>query len=563
MEAGKPKDALAPEDKGYYLPEDAAIEIALLNNLGLKLARLNDRTSDISVREAWAEFYPTFRTGLNHSNSRASGQRSGDGSTTFSGGFAQRSPWGTDLDFALSESRNRLDTGTASGNVGVNIRQPLWKGAGTDVNLAAIRTARINRLISRGGLDLETQNIIFNVRSSYSDIISQIQSREVNRQAVRSAKTFLELSDAREKAGQVTKLDVFNADVQLRNRELDLIGNERALENAYDRLKVLMDIDLEEILRVDAPTIDFGDKGDPESKRELRSDETTGTVVLVVTKNDKQVGEPAVLFQSTHFDEGVILKEALDNRIQLLNARRDLAVQKLQIMVAKDGLGHQIDLVGGFNRTNTGRSIVESDNGREVGGWNAGLNATFPWGKIRDRASYERSLLDLQATEIGLKIARTNVQSEVRGIMRSLRELEKALMVEGRRVEAAKRSVEAAQISFDRGLKDSFDVIRAEDDMLRAKTAFITRKLAYSVNLAQLEIVVGKPTGRVDLSGQSVGGLIDIRIPDEIKARGMPKLAPEPESRPEEDPLNNSREYRKDYKPDRRSPMQLDGPSGK
>ncbi|HYG76659.1 MAG TPA: TolC family protein [Planctomycetota bacterium] len=551
----------AAEQKGYYLPEDAAIEIALLNNLGLKLARLNDRAADINVRVAWAEFYPTFRTGLTHSNSRASGQNAGDGTTTLSGGIAQRTPWGTDLDFALAESRSKFDTDTATGSMSFNVRQPLWRGMGTDVNLAGVRTARINRLISRGGLDLQTQQLIFNVRTAYSDIISQIQSREVNRQAVRSAKTFLELSDAREKAGQVTKLDVFNADVQLRNRELDLLQTERALENAYDRLKVLMDIDLTELIRVDAPTIDFGDKGDPDVKRELRSDEVTGTVVLVSSKDDKPVGEPKVLFQAIHFDEGVILKEALDNRIQLLNARRDLAIQKLQTVSAKNGLGHQIDLVGGLDRTNAGRSIVEGDNGREVQGWNAGLQATFPWGKIRDRATYERALLDLQAAEINLKQVRTSVQSEVREIMRNLRELEKALMVEGRRVEAAKRSVEAAQISFDRGLKDSFDVIRAEDDLLRAKTQFITRKLAYAVRIAELETVVGKPTGRVDLTGQSVGGLIDVKLPDSVKERGLPKLQPDPEPRPEDDPFNNSREYRKDYKPNRSSPVQVDVPA--
>ena len=550
-------DVTLQETKGVYITEEEAIEYAVLNNLGLKISRLNDRGADINVRVAWSIYYPEFNVGIDHANSRRSGDDSTpNGRTTVSGGFTQRSPWGTSLDFAMSESRTRLSTDTASGNVGATVRQPLWKGFGTDVGLADIRTARINRLISRGTLELDTQQLIFQVRRAYANIIRAIQNRAVNRQAVRSAKTFLELSAAREQAGQVTKLDVFNADVQLRGRELDLITTERELENAFDQLKILMDVDLAEIIRVDAPIVDFGEqRTDANTIRSLQSDEKTGTVMLVTTQDGKVVGKPVILYQATHFDEPTILKEALENRIDLLNSRRSLAIQKLQTLLAKDGLGHQIDLVGSFNRSNAGRSVLEGDNGQEVNNWSVGVNASIPWGKIRDRAGYERALLDLQRAEIELKRTRTDVQADVRDIMRGLRQLEKGLLIEGQRVEQAKRSVEAAQISFDRGLKDSFDVIRAEDDLLRAKTQFINRKLDYVVQLAQLETTVGKPTGRVDLAGQSVGGLIDARLPEEFRTRGLPAAQPEAESRPEDDPFNKSREYRKDYKPTKDCPL--------
>jgi hypothetical protein len=133
--------------------------------------------------------------------------------------------------------------------------------------------------------------------------------------------------------------------------------------------------------------------------------------------------------------------------------------------------------------------------------------------------------------------------------MRRLRELERSLLIEGKRVEQAKRSVEAAQISFDRGLKDSFDVIRAEDDLKNAKNQFIRRRQDYTVLLAQLELFVGKPTGRVDLSGQSLGGLIDSKLPEGLRERGLPPRAPNAEPHPADDPFNDEREYRKDFNP--------------
>ncbi|MCY3019844.1 MAG: TolC family protein [Planctomycetota bacterium] len=543
-------EGVASAGAGYYLSLDEAIELAIQRNLGLLKARLGDRLSDIGVREAWAQYYPEFNSSFIHSNSRQTGQRAGDGSTTLGGGVTQRSPWGTVLGFSLSETRSRFDTDTASGLMALNITQPLWKGRSTDANMAAIRTARIQRLMSRGSLDLFTQSLIFDVRNTYASIIQQIQNREVSRQAIRSAKAFLDLTDARYKAGQVTQLEVFNADVQLRGRELDLIGNERALESAFDSLKQTLDLDLAENIRVDAPIVDFGEKSEPNVTKIIGSDEKSSTVFLTVTRPG-QAPERALLFQATHFDESVILQEALQNRIDLLNARRNLAVQKLQTMLGKDGLGHQIDFVGSLGRANTGRSLLEADNGKDVNSWSAGISATFPWGKIRDRAAYERALLALEQTEIALKLARTAVQTQVRDVMRRLRENEKGMLIEGQRVEQAKRLAAAAQISFDRGLKDSFNVIQAEDALLQAKRDFIARQLTYTVLLASLEETVGKPTGRIDLSGQSVGGLVDSRIPEELKARGMPKPAPDVEPSAEDNPLNNSRGYRKDYDADK------------
>jgi len=559
---------VASAGSGYYLSLEEAVELAIQKNLNLLESRLSDRLSDIGVRESWAQYYPTFNSSLVHANSATSSATGGSapssgglaassgvpsiisgGLTTASGGLTQLSPWGTELDFALSDtisSHSTNNTGTAA----VNVRQPLWKGRGTDVGLAAIRTARINRLISRGSLDLSVQQLIFNVRSAYANIIRAIQNREVDQQAVRSAKSFRELTETRYQAGQVTQLEVFNAEVQVHTNELAVVTDETTLETAFDRLKQLLDVDLEEKLRVDAPIVDFGDRAAPDESKVIISDESSGTVYLKVTKDGKPVGEQPVLSQATHFDESVILQEALHNRIDLLNARRTLAVQKLQALLNKDGLGHQIDLLGSYARDTNGRALVEADNGKQANTWSAGISATFPWGKIKDRAAYERALLALEKTEIDLKLARTAVQSDVRVTMRTLRQDEKGLLIGGQQVEQAKLAVAAVKVSFEHGLKDSFAVIQAEDALLAAKRDFVNRKLDYVVQLAQLELVVGKPTGRVEMSGQSVGGLVDSKLPESLRSRPLPKPAPDVEARPEDDPFSTMREYRKDYKAD-------------
>lgn len=550
------KDAAAanPANQGVLVTLDDCIEISIQNNLSLKISRLNDRVSDIAVREAWSKYYPNFDFGVSHS-----GGQSGDAhsnTTSLDGSITQTSPWGTTLTVGAGESIFHPGGPAArrSSDWGAALNQPLWKGAGLDVGMHGIRTSRINRLISRGLLELDVQDLIFDVKTAYQNCIRQLQSLQVNLRAVKSAETFLRLTEAQEKAGRVTKLEVYNAEVQLADRKLSLTTNERQLEDAKDSLKRLMDVDLEEKLRVEEVPVEFGEN--PPANREVRieTDDPSGTVLLATyevvekefTRDDgskgktteigNPVGKPVVMYRAKRFDEATILSEALTNRIDLLNSRRGVAIQKLDTLLARDGLGHQIDLDLSYGRSQTGGSFKDS-HGYEDHDYSAEIRMKLPWGKIKDRAAYERALLDLQRAEVELKDARTLVHLETRDILRRLREGEKVILIQGKKVEQAKRTVEASQISFERGLKDSFDVIQAEDNLLRAKTDFINATIAYTIFLAQLERVVGKPTGRVDLSGQSVGGLIDSTLPGDLRQRPKPKPAPDADPDPADEPL--------------------------
>lgn len=558
-EPEKKKEDTAP--KGILLKLDECIEIAIQNNLVLRLSRLDDRASDISLKRAYGKYLPTFSGGFSNSNSNTGNRHSN--TSRFTQEITQQTPWGGSVTLSGSASETHPLSGSSrSADVGVSVKQPLWKGAGTDVGLHEIRTAKLNRLISRGNLELDVQQLIFDVRQAYTTCIRQLQNREVNRKAVDSAATFLRLTNARERAGQVTKLDVFNAEVQLADRELTLVSNERALETAFDTLKQIMDVDLEEIIAVETFPVDFGETEAEGEDKVIETDEASGSVVLVTRKEGKPQGESALMFRATHYAEEKILDEALTNRIELLNGRRNMAVQKLNALLAKDGLGHQIDLVAGYSRSGEsqkwGEALKLEDNSASVG-----VNYSIPWGKVTDRAAYERALLDLQRSEIDLKRARTQVHLEVRDILRTLRETEKSTLIQGKKVEQAKRSVEAAQISFERGLKDSFDVIRAEDNLLQAKTDFINRRLEYVIRIAQLERVVGKPTGRVDLNATMPGGVVDSVLPEAARARELPKQAPTVPPAPEDDPFGYERKQKDAPKPEAKTAEPQDGkPAG-
>jgi outer membrane protein TolC len=121
------------------------------------------------------------------------------------------------------------------------------------------------------------------------------------------------------------------------------------------------------------------------------------------------------------------------------------------------------------------------------------------------------------------------VHQDVRNVLRVLREAEKSILIQGRKVEQAKRSVEAEKIRFERGLKDSFDVITAEDNLLSAKREFINRTIEYVVRLDELQLVIGAPTGRVDLTAKSQGGQLRTGPPVTLTPERTPKSSEQPD----------------------------------
>ena len=512
---------------GLLLTQKECVEIALQNNLGLHIARLSDKRSDYALDDAWSDYLPTIEASLNHNGTISGG--SDTNSTSLGFGVTQRSPWGTRVSVSGSETESHSTLGpTRSAAWGVDVTQPLWRGFGTDVGMYSIRTARLGKLISRGSLELSVQDLIFRTRTAYADCIRQIQNLEVNKRAVESAKVFLKLTQVRERAGQQTRLDVYNAEVQLADRQLAVIGNQRALEQAYDALKRIMDVDLEEQVGVESKTVEFGENPPEGEHHELTSDDAAGTVKLVKRKGEQVLGEPSLMFQAKRFEDADVLSRAKANRIELLNSRRNIALNELNALLQKDGLGHQVDLTAGYGRTGSGRYFSNS-HGYEGDEYTIGVNFSIPWGKVRDKNAYKRALLDIQQAEIELKDVSNQVHQEVRSILRTLREAEKSILIQAKKVEQAKRSVDAERIRFERGLKDSFDVIRAEDNLLDAKRAFINRTVEYLVRLDEMELVIGAPTGRVDLSARAQGGGIRTGLPESLTPDRTPRVAPVPD----------------------------------
>ncbi len=466
--AGKKK----PE--GTALTVEECVLIALRNNVELRRQRLSDRQSEIDHRSALAEFLPTLTASGTSSKTRTSGEV-GTHQRTGSVGVSTRTPWGTTISASGSQSRSNTERVTSSwSSVKAEIRQPLLHGAGTASAFYGYRSATRQRMASREDLARLAQRTVFAVRQLYWIALKNQLVVQANQRALNSADYFLKATQARLKAERASKLDVSNAEIQRSSREVALTGAEANLAAGLDNLKEAMDLSLtEKLLLTSAPTY-------KPKKREA----------------------------------GSLLKRALD-RPDLRAARQRLEVKRLDLARTKRNAWPTLDLVAGHTWSGSGEGTDDSQ-GYNTRKSSIGLELSVPLGLLKRRNEYRKAALELRREDLALHRREVGVRKELRSVLRDLTAAERNLASFEKRVAAARLAAAAARALYERGKASSFDVVRAEDDLLGADLG-LARSRANCLTLnAELDLVAGhSPKANLELEKKSES--VDDRRPKKGK----------------------------------------------
>src|SRR5262249_19242880 len=133
--------AAAPTGPERPLSINEAVDLALKQNLGIQIERLNPQVQDYTIAQALANYTPVFGGGINYNNQQQppSSFLSGSDTTVQSanfGGNAQLAkffPWGTNATVSWDSSRSTSNNTFTSfnpqlnGDVDVRLTQPLLR----------------------------------------------------------------------------------------------------------------------------------------------------------------------------------------------------------------------------------------------------------------------------------------------------------------------------------------------------------------------------------------------------------------------------------------------------
>ena len=477
------------------LTVEDAVRIALENNLGVRIARIDPQIQDLSVAQARAAWSPTFTSTLQSAStdspsnsflSGAQGSKTSDDRLTTNVGVEQALPWGgrysVGWDGARSTTTNLFSNFSPQvrSSLALTYRQPLLRGFSIDSARQQLLVSQKNRDIS----DLTLRQTIAltsrAVRHAYWDLAYAIASLGVQRQSLDLARESLRNTRARIEIGTTAPVDEVEAEAEVAQREEAVILGEAQIATAEDALRTLV---------YDPAAADFW------------------TLTI----------EPADLppFVPSRVDVDTATGNALERRSDLRQSRKNLEAAEVNLRYARNqtlpdvtasvdygltGLGGSQFVRGaGFPGPIIGRSersfatVLGDLFSNDFPSWTASLNVSYPIGATSQEANHARGRLQYSQQQTQLRHAELQVAAQVRDAGRQVLTNQKRVETTGVSRQLAERRLEAEQRKLGAGSSTSFFVFQAQRDLAQARNNELRAVIDYHRSIVDFDTVQEAP----------------------------------------------------------------------
>jgi outer membrane protein len=494
MVLGVGSAALAQATETRRLTVEEAVRLALENNLGVRVARIDPQVEDLGVAQARAAWFPTLTTTLQSagtdapSNSFLSGadDRISDGRFNTNVGVQQTLPWGGRYNVGWDSSRST--TTNLFSNFSPQVRsslaltyvQPLLRGFSIDASRQQLLLSQKDRDIADATLRQAVAETARAVRHAYWDLAFAIASLEVQRQSLELARQSLRDTRARIEIGATPPIDQVEAEAEVAQREEAVILGEGQIGTTEDALRALV---------YDPASQDFW------------------------TLRIEPAERPT--FSASPIDIETATRVALDRRSDIEQSRRNLEATDINLRFFRNetlpdvtasvdygltGLGGTQFLRGaGFpgpiiGQTERGFGTVLGDLfTNDFPSWTAALNVSYRLGQTPQDAGLARARLQYTQQQTALRQAELQVVTQVRDAGRRVMTNQRRVDITVTSRQLAERRLEAEERKLDAGTTISFFVFQAQRDLAQARNNELRAILDYQLALIDFEAVQEAP----------------------------------------------------------------------
>jgi len=422
-----------------------AIKWALAQNLSLMNSRDQVTRATFNIRTAAAEFEVKITPKADATFSGGSG----GSSTSRAVGLDITKKTGIGTQLGISGDTSKVG-GAHTTAVTLSLTQPLLRGLGRTVNEDSILDAKFNLLSNQRSFVEYQEDLVVSVARGFYEIIRQREMLALNEKSAQRTRQHLKAAQARERVGLASRIDVLRAEIQLRQAEDNLLAAQQAYGDAVDRFRILLGFGPQDDVQIDADL----------SYEEFAIDT-----------------EKAILI-------------AMSNRLDLATSRDQIAQSKRNLKVARNNTLPQLDLVFGYQQFGSGASFSDSSDLTQST-WTVGLATSTDIRRTAERAAYEQAKLDLRAAERNYQLYKDTVVREVKDAIRNLEKNRKRIAIQKADVDHAHQKLKLARMKFDRGLADNFDLIDAEEEIIRAETNYISSVTDYIISQFDVKRTIG------------------------------------------------------------------------
>ncbi|MDQ3069990.1 MAG: TolC family protein [Acidobacteriota bacterium] len=496
--AGMQMPSLEPAGPVKPLSVDEAVTLALRNNLGLQIERLNPAIEDELIASARSGYVPTLSTAFRTNGSITQPRSFTEGNEAFSTDsisssftFTQQAlPW-TNTQLQASWSGSRTTTGglapSFNPNIGssfnVQAAQPLLRNFLVKPIQNQIEQAVISRQIADITLRQRVVGTERSVRQAYWNLVGAIERLSVARQNLDLSQTQLKNNRVRVEVGTMAPIDIIAAEAEVAGNEEAVITAEAAIRANEDALRIL-------VMDPNAP--DFW------------------------TSRIEPTNKPEV--QAMQINLETAIASALESRTDMVNARKQLQVSDLSLKLSKNQTLPDLSLNASLTGTASGGTqfsyfpgtITEDVTRRSERGfgstlgdvfgfaypnWSVGVNFAYPIGKAAAEANHARATLQRRQFDAQMKSLELSVVQQVRGAARNV--TSNFQRVQSTRVarDLAEKRLAAQQKRFDVGLSTLFELTQAQRDVVLQRNNELNAVIAYNQAIVDFQLVQVAPLG--------------------------------------------------------------------
>lgn len=468
-----PGDALET-GRGLELTIEAAMRIALQNNLGLQIEELITDVAYYDYRASYGAFDWVLNARAFVVDSETEAQDIFSETSRNTQGFAVdlAKPLTTGGTFRaqFDTTNTRTDSGLVDADfrtntndvVALTYSQPLWRGAW---NRYATSTQRLFETVHRRQSERErqvSQQLLLAVGNAYWDLVSAREQSAVADSALELARQQVDQNQRRLDAGVGTEVEVLQAEAEVATREEGKLFVDVRVRQAADLLKQLL----------------FPGK-----------DPTVWETSLVPrTALPEAVGTSGVPAWTD------ALSVAVEHRPELSQQRLAIDEARIRHQRTRSEKNPFLDLdLAASSRGFDGDSSDAFDTAWQYDfpTYSAALNFNFPLGNTRGRYAEKAAWTELRAARLAYDQAESQIVEEVREAVRQVAYQAEAVRAARKSLELADRQLKAEQARYQEGLSTTFQVLQFQQDYVASLSRERTTRVNYSKALVALLAVQG------------------------------------------------------------------------
>jgi len=446
-----------------------SIALALKNNLDITIEGFNPRLRDQDLTFEKSAFDPSAFLEFTRADNKLpaglnllTGQRVLSDLFDFNTGLRQKLPTGGTYELRFNNELLHIPSNTVNegliSKLALTLTQPLLKNFGFEANETNIRIATNNQSISREQLRLKVSDITTQVYNAYVELVFAIQNLEVQRRSLRLAQDLVTLNKARVRAGVAAPVEVTQAEAQEAARVQDVILGEKAVRDAEDTLKVILNI---------PGSGSWGQEIQPTF---------------------------SLSFEPKPIDLEDAIRKALENRYEYKSAKLDIENKEVNVRLTRNQLLPDLSFVGSVSTNGFGTSYgkdMSTLGGGDFVSYSVGVVLTVPLGNRAAESTHTKARLTTEQARTSLKQLELQIVQQVREGVRRVEANAKRVDANRAARALAEEQLRVEQRRLEAGVSTTFNVLSFQRDLSAAQANELRAIADYVESLANLEKVRG------------------------------------------------------------------------